>query len=529
MRGEKKPKILLIWPPSTVYFEDPTVPANTPPLGLAYIASFLEKNGYSPKIIDAVSENGAKKRENKESIVYGLTDEEIKEEILNFKPDIVGISCAYTAYAGDAHRMAKIVKEYKKDVPVVFGGAHSSIFPKLTLKDKNVDVVALGEGEIVFLNLVKRLNKDNFFKTLGIIYKEKNKIIKNKSQKFIQDLDSIPFPAWHLLPMKTYIERSDASYAMRKPGMVMVSSRGCPGKCIYCSIHAVWGNSWRGRSPKSVVDEMEKLSRDYGVREFYFMDDSMGVSKLRLKNICKDIINRELDIRWTTPNGIAHWSLDEEILDLMKKAGCYRITFGIESGNQKMRRFIGKPYPLSQAKDMIDYANKIGMWTICTNILGFPEETRQEMQDTIDFAIRSNTDLAIFYLLCPHPGTKAYEIFKELKLLDYDYVFSPKSLTPEKFSEIGKALSGRGARTKHFNQDELQEILSFAYSSFMKTRVKNFLNPKRLIQKINSPEDFFYVLKIIKEGIATILRSLSSGKFASQVFRRELESTADKN
>ena len=305
---------------------------------------------------------------------------------------------------------------------------------------------------------------------------------------------------------------------------VLTKPYSCPGRCIYCSIHSVWGNSWRGRSPKNVVDEIEKLVIEYGINEFYFFDDSMGANKKRLGKICDEIIKRKLDIRWSPPNGIAHWTLDEKLLEKMKKAGCYRITFGIESGNLETRKFIGKPYDLSQAKKMIKHANKIGMWTICTNIIGFPYETRQQIQDTIDFAVKSGTDLAVFYLLCPHPGTKVYDIFKSEGLIDLDKIFSPyKKYQTEDFAEIGQVLAGRGAATKNFSKEELQVIVSEAYRSFLLKRLTSFLDLRRIFNKIHSWEDFLFVVKIGRNSFKVILRNISHRTFGSQMLKRDVK------
>jgi len=523
----KKPKILLILPPSTVYFGDPTVPVVTPPLGLAYIAAYLEKFGYQVEILDTIAEGKNKTLVNKQKkySLYGLNDKEILDKIKEFHPDIVGITSMYTAYAGDAHRVAGLVKRYDKKVSVVFGGAHATIFPELTLKDKNVDLVVMGEGELIFLDLVRKLEKNkSLLYTTGTIAKKGKKIIKNKPKEFIKNIDILPFPAWHLLPMESYLKINDSDYAMRNPGMVMITSRGCPGKCIYCSIHSVWGHFWRGRNQENVVDEIEKLVKEYGVKEIYFMDDSMGISPPRLEKICKEIIRRKIDIRWTVPNGIAHWTLNEDLLKLMKESGCYRITFGIESGNPQVRRFIGKPYPLEQAKKMIRYANKIGMWTICTNIIGFPEETREQIKDTVKFAIESDTDLAVFYLLCPHPGTQAYDIFKRLGLLNLDYILSLGSkLKTEDFAKIGQTLAGIGVKTKYLSQKELQEIVSSSYSTFLRSRLLKFLNPLRVKSKIHSAEDLKFVTKIFFNYLKLMLRNLGSTTFRSHMLRRDVD------
>lgn len=520
--GEKKPKTLLIFPPSTIYGGDPTVPTVTIPLGLAYLASHLEKFDFPVKILDTVAEGKITKNKKDKSVLYGLSNEQIKKRIREYSPDIVGVSCLYTAYAGDAHRIAKIVKQVRPKALVLFGGAHATIFPELTLKDKNIDMIVLGEGEETLLEIVRFWQQGkNVYNTSGTVVRKNTKIVTNKARNFIENLDDIPFPARHLLPMKKYFRHPDYTFSMRSPTTPMITSRGCPGKCIYCSIHSVWGHSWRGRDPKKVVDEMEELQKKYGVGEIEFFDDSMGANKKRLELICDEIIERKIDIKWSPPNGIAHWTLDEKLLEKMKKSGCYRITFGIESGNLETRKFVGKPYDLSQAKRMIQYANKIGMWTICTNIIGFPYETKQQIQDTIDFAINSGTDLALFYLLCPHPGTTAYEIFKKEGLANFDYIFTPgKKIKSEDFVAIGRALSGRGVKTTNFSQAELQKIVSDAYKKFMKRRLISFFNPLRILSKIRSEEDLKFVLKILFASTKVLMREMTSSVIGSQTFRR---------
>ena len=508
--------ILLIFPPSTIYGSDPTIPSVVPPLGLAYIAGYLEKHGYKVDILDARSLSKERVIRKGDTAIYGLTDDEIRDHIRKIKPDIVGISCMYTAYSGDAHRVARIVKDLDKKIHIIMGGAHASTFPELVLKDSNIDVVVHAEGEETFLELVRNIeNKEGYEKTKGISFNKNGVLTKNPLRSFIEVLDTIPFPARHLLDMNLYLNKTPNLYAMRAPSTTMITSRGCPQSCIYCTIQSVWGNrKWRGRSPKNVVDEMELLHKKYGINELYWMDDSAGTSKKRLIEICNEIIGRKLDIKWTTPNGIAHWYLDEPILDKMKAAGCYRVTFGIESGNVETRKFIGKPFPLEQAKRMIRYANGIGMWTICTFIIGFPFESEKSIIDTINFACESGTDMAVFYLLCPHPGTKVYDIFKEEGLLNLDYVIDPTVHVESKdFENIGLKLAGRGAKTKYCTPEELQQYLSLAYRFFFRTRLKHSLNPARTVQKIRNIEDFKYVCKIGRMGIKVAFKSMLGKAF----------------
>lgn len=517
-------KILLIFPPSNIYGRDLTIPAVVPPLGLCYIAGYLQNHGYEDvTVLDARSLSKDRVIRVGNRALYGLTDEEIEDYVKKIDPDIVGISCMYTAYSGDAHRVARIIKDMDQSIPLVMGGAHASTFPELVLKDNNIDFVAHLEGEQTFLELVRCLEKKGDVSTVqGISFMKDGALHKNPERPFIDDLDTIPMPARHLIDIDLYLDNKPGPFAMRAPSTTFITSRGCPQSCVFCTIKSVWGDmNFRARSPKNVVDELEHLHREYGIREFYWMDDAAGTTKKRLIDICDEIIARKLDIKWTTPNGIAHWYLDEKVLDKMKAAGCYRVTFGIESGNVETRKYLGKPFGLDQATRMLAHANKIGMWTICTFIMGFPFETEEDIDETIDYACKSGTDLAIFYLLCPHPGTDVYEDFSEEGLLNFDTVMDPTmELKDKDFEEIGTKLAGAGSQTKTLSSDRLNELLTLAYKRFFKVRLKNSLNPMRTLQKIQNTEDLRYTIKIAKSGLTSALKSLKGKGFRSQKLRK---------
>lgn len=485
-------KVLLIYPPVTVFGPGKVGPH--PPLSLAYLAAYLEKAGYLVKILDALALGKDQVITRGRLTRIGLNPKEIKKEIKNFRPDIIGVSVMFTAFAQDAQEIARLAKEVSPKILTVLGGAHVSIDPQSALKDKNVDVVIKGEGEATFLSLVKALeSKKTLAKVTGITYRQGKKIIQNPPTPFIKNLDELPFPARHLLPMELY-DTGDDPFCLRHPVTAMVTSRGCPGRCVYCSIHAVWGHTWRGRSAQNVVDEIEHLIKDYGIREIHFQDDSMSVDKKRMNQICDEIIKRKLDIKWATPNGVAHWMLDKRLLKKMKKAGCYRVTFGIESGNPEVRRWVGKPYSLAQAKELTQDANKIGMWTLATNIIGFPYETREQIEDTIRFAIDSDVDFALFYRLGPRPGTPVYEIFKKEGWLPKD--------ERELYSE------SVACETKYIKGKELYEIQNEAYSRFFKARLLSFLNPLRTWRKVHSFEDSRYVLGLMIVGLKMMISLL---------------------
>lgn len=493
-------KILLVFPTITIYDGDPSIPGPSPPLGLGYIASVLERAGYNVKILDALAMGINKIGRENGKTRYGLTDEEILTNISHFNPDIVGITSMFSAYASDGHSIAKLVKNYNPKILVVMGGAHCSIKPEWTLKDKNVDIVVIGEGEYTFLELVTTfVEKKDISKISGTAVRIDNRVFINKSRPYIENLDEVPFPARHLMPMSVYLKnsKSKSEYVMRYPSTTLVTSRGCPGICVYCSIHSLWGHKWRERSPKNVIDEVEFLVKRYGVREIHFLDDNIAASKKRLDEICDEIIKRKLDIKWTAPNGIAHWMLNEKLLNKMKRSGCYRLTFGIESGNLDTRKFIGKKYSLEQAKKIIKYANKIGIWTLCTFIIGFPYEQEDSIKDTIKFSCDSETDFALFFLLNPFPGTPVYQIFKDEGWVDLERIFESYDAKIEDFSWLGKSLANYGIQTKFYAPKELQNHMVTAYRTFMRNRLKNYLlNPIKILRKIKSLEDLQYTIKI---------------------------------
>jgi len=506
-------RVLLIFPPTTIYGDDPSIPPVSQPLGLAYLAAYLERKGHEVTIVD-----GRGERTQKEGYLtktrYGFSDEQILKSVRDFQPDVVGVSNMWTAYSGDPHRIASAIKSNFPNLPIVFGGSHPSEFPELVLKDNNVDLVVVGEGEITFTEVLEHMKKNLSFKEIkGIAYREDGEVIKTTPRERMGNLDSLPFPARHLLPIDRYLKESYRhEFIMRRPNLAMLTSRGCPQKCVFCTVRAVWGRDWEGRSPANVVDEIEMLQKEYGVREVSFMDDDLGRDIPRLHAICDEIINRRVDIKWVPPNGIAHWLLDEELLTKMKKAGCYRVTFGIESGNKETRKFIKKKVPLEQATRMIKHANKIGMWTVSTFIFGFPYEDKQSMRDSIQYAIDSGTDMAVFYLLMPHPTSDVYPVFKSEGLLDLDAIIDPSTYKSEEdFASIGEVLAQRGAQTKYCSPEDLQDMLNEAYQTFFKARIKNWaLKPWEIARKVRSFEDLRYTVQVGRALSSPIRKFLSS-------------------
>jgi radical SAM superfamily enzyme YgiQ (UPF0313 family) len=273
------------------------------------------------------------------------------------------------------------------------------------------------------------------------------------------------------------------------------------------------------RSARNVVDEIEYLIGKFNAREIHFMDDNASVSKQRFHEICDEIIKRRLDIKWACLSGIPHWSLDEELLDKMKLAGCYRLTFGIESGDPQTRKIINKPYDLKQALRIIKYANRIGMWTLSTFIIGFPHETEKHINATINFACRSGLDMAVFYAFMPLPGTEAYAVMKADGLVAYDKYLDPAMFYSNEALGIIARAYHQGTTTKQFTADQILQFISKAYTKFFIRSISAFLNPMRLFRKIRSFEDVRYATKIGSSLMQMLLRRIRFKQFNMQMLR----------
>ncbi len=467
-------KVLFIYPPVTFYGSGNVEPHL--PTGLAALAAYVEREGHDVKVLDALAEGRDRRFTRGKITRVGLSDVEVVRRIRKYQPDVVGISVMFTAFAEDGVRMARLAKRVNKKIVTVLGGAHVSIDPKSVAKKTGVDVAVKGEGEEAILKIIKIVESGKRVK--GVIEAD---LIKN--------VDDLPVPGWHLFNLNRY--KLGGIFSMRSRVMPLVSSRGCPNHCVYCSIHAVWRHKWRGRSPKLVVNEIEYLTKNFGAREIAFQDDSISVDGERLAEICDEIVRRKIDIKWTTPNGIAHWTLNKRLLKKMKCAGCYRITFGIESGDEETRRWVGKPYDLKQAMDLIKYANKLGMWTLTTNILGFPFETREQINKTVDYAIKSDCDWAFFFRLGPRPGTPVYEVFKKNKWLPDNVMIL--------FSEEV------GCRTANFSPEELVVIQREAYRRLVRHKLLAFISPLRILRKCRSLEDITFVVRMGVGGLKMMI------------------------
>lgn len=410
----KKLRILLIYPPITteeIYAKfSPWAPC-LPPLGLCYIASALLNNGYQVKILDCVAER--------------LSLKQIKDEIIKFVPTIVGVSSTTVAYFR-ARQILRLVKGIDRRIKTILGGAHITTSPVQTMQEcEYLNIGIIGEGEITIVEIMKRIEKrDSMEDIQGILFRENGVIIVNKPRPPIKNLDQIIYPARHLLKdLRVY-----SHTPFRGSGLTttMITSRGCPFNCYYCDT-SVFDRVWRAHSPRYVVSEMFHLKKRYGVNFLSIEDDNFFISKSRTKDICRMMIEKAVDLKWTC-SGRAD-AVNKELLSLMKDAGCQSIYLGIESGSPRILELINRGVSIEQIKKGIKLIKDSGIDVIGSFILGLPSETKQEVEKTIDFALSLPLDGVSFFLFVPYPNTKLREVAFEYGQVSSnwgDYATHPK-------------------------------------------------------------------------------------------------------
>jgi anaerobic magnesium-protoporphyrin IX monomethyl ester cyclase len=275
------------------------------------------------------------------------------------------------------------------------------------MRNECFDIAVVGEGDLTMVQLVETIeNHGNFAKVDGIAYRRDSKLIRTAPRPYIDDLDALPFPARHLLPDLNMYKPTPSAYRYL-PQATMITSRGCPYRCAFCD-RSVFGNRYRARTAKNVVDEMELLMTEYGAKEIRFWDDTFNIDQQRVVAICDEISKRNLDIAWTCLGRVNH--MNETLLEAMAKAGCWQVDYGIESGNQKILNGITKGQTLEMVRKVVNMTSRAGIGVRGFFMLGLPGENEATMNDTIEFAKRLDLTSAVFHITTPFPGTELFRI-----------------------------------------------------------------------------------------------------------------------
>jgi len=450
------------------------------PLDLAYIAAVLEKQ-HKVRIIDAPAE-GWKNLEEIAGMRYrqGLSNKEIAARVKQWSPDVVGIAIPFSGWWKSACEVISVVKSINKDIVTVLSGLHPSARPKECLANPDIDFVVIGEPEQTMFELMDALEQKtgkSVEKVRGIGFVNNGQAVITPSRPLIQDLDSLPFPARHLLPMSTYfaaVKENPLRGEINKPWAMMITSRGCPYNCVFCTSHTIMGRTWRGRSPDNVVDEIEQLVSTYKIKQIDFYDDNMTLDKKRMETICDLIVEKDLDIEWYTPNGVRADTLDENILRKMKASGCKKIRIAPESGVQHvLDHIVKKNLNLKDVEKAVILSKKVGIEVGCFFVIGLIGETKKDIQETINYAYklrRLGADRFYFSIAMPVYGTELYEQAKNNGLLKDD------------FSDEALAATEPLIETQEFTAADIRELCARA------NMINQALTPDKLIKALRDPK-----------------------------------------
>ena len=440
-------KILLIKP----RFLELVFPEVTQPMGLMYIGATLKKAGHELKIHDCALDY-------KDLHI-------LRHTIKEWPPDFIGISIIVTEIE-PTKKIMKIIREIMPDVPVTFGGTWPTANPEEAIKTFGSDFVVLGEGELVFPELIDAINNGRPTESISGTASMVNGNVKvNPGRQLTEDeLNALPFPAWELLDHKLYAKMHSMSLVGRRPYMTIVTSRGCPFKCVYC--HQTMGKVFRKRSAESVLAEMEELRFKHGFKEFEIVDDCFNLNRERMYAILTGIRDRLGDVKLHFMSGLRADVLEPKDMALFKQAGTVSASFAIETSSPRLQKMIRKNLNIEKASLVIKASVKAGIYSTGYFMIGFPTESYEEASATIEFAIRSSLHRAMFVHVIPFAGTELAEMAKD-KLLTKNGINDPQEMSYFTTSLNISAMSD-----------------SELHSVFRRANMLFYLNPQKILRLV---------------------------------------------
>ena len=488
-------KVLLIQPPIQDFYQ---TSIRTQPIGLAYLAASLKTKGHEVEILDCQTE-----RKKSISIPpelsylrdlypfndrspfklytgyyhFGMGWEEIKKRIQDSKADVFGICSSFTPYHEEALEIARIIKEWDPKKMVVMGGAHVSCDPEGVLQTPFVDYVVLGEGEIRLPFLIEKFTQKDFKEIAemdGIGYRWNGELRINPLQTFIKDLDSLPPPARGLLDLDQYRIK-------KKRSTMIITSRGCPHGCAYCSAHLVMGASFRTRSPEAVLEEMVECRKQYGIEVFDIEDDNFTLDRERAKRLMGLVIETfgEEKLELSAMNGVSFTALDEELLKLMKRSGFKTINLSLVSTNPLTKEIMGRPKGTTEFDNILEKAEQVQLNVIAYALLGMPGQTIEEMVDTLIYLMGKKVLIgpSVYY---PTPKTPLFERCKK------------EGILPPRLSQWRS--SAFPVETKEFHRLDLLTLFRLA-------RVINFIKGKMDEEELEEGMTWKELFRRLKEKV----------------------------
>lgn len=469
MSGKKQ--ILLISPPKG---KSQLGKVPMPPLGLASIAAVLEKDGHKVEILD--------------SPLYDIERVELEREIRKRKPDIVGITgTTWTRF--EQFDAARASKSALPDVPVVLGGPHVTFSAFNTLeKLQDVDFIVKGEGEVPLSRLVSHFQDISEYRKIpGIAFRNNGIIVDNPAGDFISDLDSLPVPARHLLDIETYKQT-----LFGKKATTVMTSRGCPIFCSFCSTSVMWGEKNRRRSPSLVLDEIEGLINRYGLEAIWFFDDTLTLNRSHIVGILDEIEKRKLKFIWYCEIRVN--TVDQDLLKRMHSLGCRFVSFGVESGSPAILKRIHKGINLDQVRRVLDWCKELGIYTKAFFMFGLPEETYEDGMMTVRFIKEVKNrinDVALSAGCSIMPGTEVERYAVEKGIIEKNFDWTKVVYYPE------NRMNNRPIAVPTLLQPQLglNELNRLKFEYYGAGAV-NWYNIKSRIKNIKSPADILNLVKL---------------------------------
>ena len=480
---ERELRVLLVNPPHkykgqalgfNVYF----------PLSLLYVAAPI-KELCKVEIFDCLVEDFEANEEDG-FVTYGTPIEKIRKAITKFQPDICGISIPFSSQSENGLRIAKVCREIDPNICVVLGGPHPSVRYEKLLENDQCDYCVVGEGEVTFKEFVEKFSTGvNLEKIEGIASKKEGKVSCVKRTP-VDNLDDLPMPAYDLLNIKTYLEDPNlykSRSAIPTKSISVITSRGCPFNCVFCSIKLHMGKKFRYHSPENVLRHLKYCSEELGINNFHFEDDNISFNPDRFEKILDLIIEEKLDIQWDTPNGIRADSLNYRIVEKIKKSGCAGVQLAIESGNQKvLDTIVKKDTALEKVLEIVVFCHELDINMCAFYIMGFPGETMDDMNDTVSLAIRLFDEykvVPIMLFATPLYGTELYDVAMEHGIISDD-IADEDFLTSTAY--YGEPLIS----TKDFSKEDLKML-----AKDFETRINERSNGNSLRKILNDKTSFF--------------------------------------
>jgi anaerobic magnesium-protoporphyrin IX monomethyl ester cyclase len=395
-------KVLLVKPPSMSDHIQP-------PLGLAYLAGAIQHT-HSAVILDMLK--------------TCMKDEEFCGFVKSGQFEVVGFQC-YTQELQSVAKLTALVKSVSKNIVTIAGGPHPTLLPRETMEflSTTLDYVLRGEADLTFLQFLNCLQQHKGLdKVPGLVWRQADKVMENAPSEFVKDLNALPLPAWELIQPQTYPPAQHGAFFKQFPIAPIVTTRGCPYACKFCSAPILSGRQVRFHDPDKIINEIRLLHSHYGIREIHIIDDNFTINRSHANAVLTKIIEAKLDISIAFPNGIRVETVDKELLDLMKRAGAYLISLGIESGSDRILQLMNKKLKVAATEEKVNLIHKAGLDIAGFFVIGFPGDTKEDIEKTIEFSLKLPLIRANYFDFLPLPGTPIYyELLEKGELAKIDW------------------------------------------------------------------------------------------------------------